>query len=324
MIVKFAIEPEALDDAQDDHFRMCRRNFWNPYGALVDPIRGNASLLSRNSKYKNELQLAYKNFRDQGWPLWIETAAPIPWDDIDACSDLAKYREQLDLALIEEVRADVFGVPQSDDKFSKICGEVDVARIRHSNLSDRFKAAKDLSQAVIPIGMPLKDLWRERFQTLAMCSNGNQQVTIVDRYISSNIWQGHSELFRLLEFLREDSPGCVVTIFSSGRDAPNLNEVKERLDNNIAVLRLSKDGIKRITFFMCHDDVFRKHAHERWMRFAGITCSIEHGIDIFRSDNVSSDSAFSLKSPEHIKTYRDREGELRKRQKPNSPWQWKA
>lgn len=321
MLVKFAIDPDALGCAESDAFYRFYRNWWTAYGVLADPQGSGSALAYR--KYRDELQNAYKSFDSNGWPLFCETR-PIDWQSMQSPSDLTKYSDEFSLALLEDTRALVFGVPDGNGgKFSKNCGGVEAARFQHADLSTNFESATLLSDQAIHKGQNTADLWRERFQNLVRCSNSKrlQQITIVDRYIASNILDGKTELFRLLEHISADSPGCGVTIFSSDSRVSNLDYVKERIDSNLERIGLRKDGINRLTMFICYDDVFGGSAHGRYVRFDGITYTIDIGIEIFRDDVVGRRSDFSIKSYKHIETYRKCERELRNGKRfPH--WRW--
>ena len=327
MLVKFAIEPDALDNAEGAQITSLRRNWWTPFGILVDSRGMNSILNSGNyrtklgSAHRDIFQRAFTNFKKNGWPLWAETDN-IDWQNMPTRDDLARYQDIFALALIEDTRASVFNIPEDGD----FCGGVEAIRFRHAGASTKFYEASVLTQQAIRRGQSVASLWQERFSPLAFHSNGNQQVTIVDRYAASNIYDGNNELFNLLKFIHSDSPGCRVTIWSSDRDATSqhrVNEIEKRLNDEIAQLRLSENGVKSVTLFLCRDDAFNRYGHERYIRFGEFTCVIGIGIEIFRGGSVDRETEFSLKSPEHIQTYRDREKEFRNRRK-GAPWQWKS
>ena len=323
MLVKFAIDPDALSCAEGDAFYRFYRNWWPSYGILADP-RGSGSALTCKSKYLDELQTAYKHFEDYGWPLFCETR-PIDWQNMQSASDLAKYRDDFGLALLEDTRALVFGVPDGDGKkYSKDCDGVEATRFRHADLSTKFEPVKRLSQQAIPIGQRTADLWRDRFQTLAGYSNGNQ-ITIVDRYIAANILDKKKiELFRLLKLINTDSTMSRVTIYSSNRGG-SVAKVKERIENRLEQIGPRKNGISQLTMHICPDDVFGNFAHDRHVSFriggGGVVCTIDIGIEIFRYDEVDREAKFSLKPPEHIGTYRKNEGKLRDEK--IDTWRWR-
>lgn len=327
MLVKFAIEPDALNNADGAQVISLQRNGWDPFGILVDSRGANSVRCHGNYRtklgraHRDIFQRAFTNFRNNGWPLWAEIDN-IDWQNMPTRADLAQYQDTFSLALIEDTRALEFDIPDDGD----FCGGIETIRFRHAGASTKFYEASVLTQQAIRRGQSVANLWQERFSPLASHSNGNQQVTIVDRYAASNIYDGNNELFNLLKFLQSDSPGCRVTIWSSDRDATNqhrVSEIDKRLNHEIAQLQLSENGVKSITLFLCYDDVFSRYGHERYIRFGGFTCVIGVGIEIFRNDSVDRETEFSLKSPEHIGTYRDREKEFRNRRKSDT-WQWKS
>ena len=327
MLVKFAIEPDALDNAEGAQITSLRRNWWTPFGILVDS-RGTNSILNSGNYQTNlgsarriDFVKAFESFQKNGWPLWSETDN-IDWQNMPTRADLAQYQDAFSLALIEDTRALEFDIPENGD----FCGGVEAIRFRHAGASTKFYEASLLTQQAIQLGKSVSALWQERFSPLASHSNGNQQITIVDRYAASNIYNGNNELFNLLKFIHSDSPGCRITIWSSDRNASTqirVNEIEKRLNDEIAQLHLSRNGIRSIDLFLCYDDVFGRYGHERYIRFGEFTCVIGIGIEIFRGGNVDRETEFSLKSPEHIRTYRDREKEFRNRRK-GEPWQWKS
>ncbi len=328
MLVRFAIEPDALDPEIDEakggqKIKPQQITAWVPFGILVNSD-GDNSVLNCDHYKRTELGKAHRDifvrafesFKKDGWPLWAE-ADNIDWQNMGLDpADLEQYQDTFSLSLIEDTRAEILEIPVHGSVF----GNVEAIRFPHASLSTKFNEARILGQSAILPGTLVKGLWQERFSPLASHSNGNQQITIVDRYIASNIYNGKNELFNLLKFIQSDSPGCVVTIFSSYRDAPNHEYVEERLDREITPLQLSGSGIKRITVFLCHEDVFIDPGHDRYIRFAGYTCEIGVGIEIFRGDNVDKETGFSLKTPEHIQIYRDRERKFRNRKR--KTWQW--
>lgn len=308
MFVKFAIEPEALDDADDASFERVKRNCWLPNGILVD----SGSLVnSSNPDYRSEIETAIKNFHSSGSPLFVRIDDPIDWQSTQACSDLERYQDIFALALIEEARALEFGVPESDGEYSKICGGIEAIRFSHADLAIRLENAKDLSQRMIRKGMSVEDLWQERFRLLAMYSKRTMdrvpQVTIVDRYAVPNIINAsrNDGLFNLLRFVHAEPPGCMVTIFSGYTNTEQYKfNAYRRLDEEIANLGLSKaKGIRQIQVFLCPSRLFGNESHDRHIRFNEFTCEIGTGVEVFSGSEVPRNSTFALKPPTQVQTY---------------------
>ena len=294
--MKFTIEPEALSSAKPYHIRNLLKNHWSPYGILVD-------VDSKNSILKRQLREHYTTFQSNGYPLWQETNE-IDWASVNDPEDLAKYHHKFELALIEETRALVFGVNPT-----KYCGNVEAAELHNVSESDKFESARQLANCNIPIDQPIVDLWAERFQMFAKVS---KQITIVDRYAAWNLYNDQDELLNLLQFLENDSPKCYVTIYSSpdvGTDLVDSDQTARKLKNRVSQLGLKK--IKKITLHMSLNHVFSTYAHDRYIRFDGITCIIGKGIEVFRYPNTNANSIFAFKSSQFIHDSRSTEEALR-------------
>ena len=326
MLITFSVEPDALSEITDaGTFDNLYRNFWIPYGILVD-AEGDASLRLIDSNFADELQNAFKSYKSNGWPYWT-IVDEIAWDDILAPDDLAKFQDKFKLALLGEFRATLaLKVPDNNGVYSMYCGDIEAIRFQHVTLSKEFARAVRLADDNILVGQSVSQLWEDRFQALAKHS---EQITIVDRYALENLASGAVELSKLLEFLQRDSlTGCRVTIYSSSRNmsVPDIQCIKEILEEQISNI-IKCDKIEQCTVFISYDDVFVKRAHDRYIRFGGYTCTIGRGIEVFRESNVRYESDFSLKSPEHLMERRDIEKALRKRRfKSDSialPWRWR-
>ena len=306
MLVKFTIEPDALSEAKYHHISNLLQNHWSPYGILIFKILilDNATL-NCDHNVRDLLKESYKHFRSNGYPLWVESNN-IDWENIDTPNDLARYHSKFELALIEETRALEFGVPEYKTKY---CGSVEVTKLPDVSVSNEFKTARQLANSNIPIDHPIAGLWAERFQMLAKVS---EQVTIVDRYAAWNLDNGQQDLLNLFQFLENDSSKCYVTIYSSpdaGRNPVDLNQIAEKLKNEVSKLGLKK--IKKITLHMSLNHVFSTYAHDRYIRFDGITCVVGKGIEIFRHQNTNANSTFAFKSSQFIHDSRSIEKALR-------------
>ncbi len=306
MLVKFTIEPDALSEAKYYHISNLLQNHWSPYGILVFKISIlDKATLNCDHNVRDLLKESYKHFRSNGYPLWLESNS-IDWKNMDTPDDLARYHAKFELALIEETRALEFGVPEHETNY---CGSVEAAKLPDVSVSNEFKTARQLANSNIPIDQPIADLWAERFQMLAKVS---ELVTIVDRYAVRNLDNGQKDLLNLFQFLESDSSKCYVTIYSSpdvGRNPVDLDQITEKLKNKVSKLGLKK--IKKITLHMSLNHVFSTYAHDRYIRFDGITCAIGKGIEVFRYKKTNANSTFAFKSSQFIHEGRNTEQALR-------------
>ncbi len=314
MLVTFTIEPDALSDAKYDHILNLLKNHWRPYGILVFTVSIlDNTILNCDHNVGDLLKESYKHFRSNGYPIWLESNE-IDWASINDPEDLAKYHHKFELALIEEVRALEFGVPEYKTKYF---GSVEAAELRNVSASTKFDAAYKLANSKIEDNQPIADLWTERFQVLAKFS---KQVTIVDRYAAWNFDNGQNELLTLFQFLEKDSPKYRVTIFSSldvGRYQVDLDQMKKKLKHGVAKLGLKK--IEKVTLHMSPKRVFSDLVHERYIRFDKITCEIDIGIQVFR-DKKTKASSFHFKSSQFIDDSRRAEKKLRDERSDYCTW----
>lgn len=181
-----------------------------------------------------------------------------------------------------------------------IRGEFTPHILYYNSTIQEFEAARQLAHRNIPIGQPIVGLWSERFQMLAKIS---EQVTIVDRYAAWNFDNDQNDLLNLLKFLENDSPKCYVTIYSSPDAVRNsgevdLDQIAIKLKNKVSQLGLNR--IKKITLHLSPNHVFSTYAHDRYIRFDGITCVIGKGIEVFRNKKINANSTFAFKSSQFI------------------------
>lgn len=249
----------------------------------------------------------YGKFCSGGYPLWQELDH-IDWDSMATPTDLEDYHSEFELALIEETRALEFGFPPP---LTQYFGGIEAAKLPDVSESAKFEAARQLAHRNIPIGQPIVGLWSERFQMLAKIS---EQVTIVDRYAAWNFDNDQNDLLNLLKFLENDSPKCYVTIYSSPDAVRNsgevdLDQIAIKLKNKVSQLGLNR--IKKITLHLSPNHVFSTYAHDRYIRFDGITCVIGKGIEVFRNKKINANSTFAFKSSQFIQDSRSIEKALR-------------
>ena len=313
MPVKFAIEPDALCGDVGFFFDNLL-HYWVSNGILVDP-HGIHSVRSGNHNVRVEIGSLYLQYESEGWPLWLLTNVDFGWYRMNSPSDLTQYRNEIDVAILEDTRAMVFQVPEglgSTRRYSKDIGGVEATRLSHISLSSRFKDSVHLAQSnVSNIGR--RDLWEERFRKIAACVQ--KQFTIVDRYAMKNFYAGENEFTNLLEMLDGDlSNDCFVTVFST---RPNCTD--SQLDHLIGskVTALNLQNIRRVTVHLCPQNIFQRDGHDRRVRFGGVTCEIGVGIKIFRGNVFHGTSTFAFKSGEYLQESRDVERILR-RTKQNS------
>ena len=161
-------------------------------------------------------------------------------------------------------------------------------------------------QSGIAINERTSKVWDERFKPFVQASD---EVVIVDQYVAKNIED--RELLNVLSNLDRDSSGCDVVIYSailSDDYMPSFATIDAQLERKFN--RLSGSGVNSVSLFLCREDTFARHAHDRYIRFGGFTCTIGHGTDIFREERVRIDSDYSLKLPNLVDERLTKENQL--------------
>ncbi len=82
-------------------------------------------------------------------------------------------------------------------------------------------------------------------------------------------------------------------------------------DGSKKVSQLGLNRIKKITLHLSPNHVFSTYAHDRYIRFDGITCVIGKGIEVFRNKKINANSTFAFKSSQFIQDSRSIEKALR-------------
>ena len=277
--MQFAIEPEAINNSANAAHAKRLLDCWERFGILVHPRRGDTVIAKTIAKLepvprkhwqsawvkvmKNNGR-AYRHVSDDG--------VIFDWDGIDSPDALAASPNELEVALLEETRAVVLGIPDGE---SRCYGQVEGVRLWDIDISEKFSCSETLSSTPIGIGESTSDIWKQRFQRLAAYS---KEIVVVDQYAvrPSNI----GGLLRLLRFLDRDTKDCRVTVYSSP-DGPGkaVQLIEARMRAEIG--GLSGNGIGCVSVHLFDKSDFGKHAHDRHIRFDNSVVRIGRGIRIF-------------------------------------------
>ena len=326
--IKFAVEPEALanenpETAAEMEFLKNRIYelvaFWDSLGTFVDPDSALRLLRERlddpdlawdpgqleflKSTIKRNVNSSIHILEsDEGEDLkiwWEDTENP---ESGDLSMKIEEWLPDFEIALVGRRIAssidlthgkDCIDIPPDNpvDFMDVVRWEYGISRSCKKRELDRFLTP--YYQSGIDTSDRTSEVWAERFRPFAQGSN---EVIIVDRYVAKNI--ENRELLNVLNNLDRDSSGCDVVIYSailSDDDMPSFATIEEQLERKVN--RLSGSGVNSVSLFLCREDTFAKHAHDRYIRFGGFTCTIGHGTDIFRGERVGIDSDYSLKLP---------------------------
>ena len=302
MVVKFAIEPDALIDGSYDsprdmigqHKRLIR--LWEQYGILVDPSEGPDSI---TSKFDNEELRKVRTVWQEAWKakrlcrrVRPEKGHHVRWKTLNSPSDVAAYEQLIEVALVEAVRGIAYlGIPeedsegQGDNLYSTYCGSVEAALFRYPEQSHTFASIMELSQrTVMPAQQSRSYIWSTWFENLAQKS---REVVIIDRYGFSR--RNFNGMCWTLQFLTEGMTDGVVAIYASNPSTLDGLTVSEPdIVNRIrTVLARNPRNLKSVMLFLMVD---QEMTRDRYIRFDECAFSIGHGVsEAFKDERLAED-----------------------------------
>ena len=302
MVVRFAIEPDALVDVSyssprdmtGHHKRLIK--LWEEYGLLVDPGEGPDSITSR---FGSQTIQAVRTLWKEAWKTKSRCRRVRPakdshirWQDLNSPADVAVYEHILELVLVDTVRGIAYlGIPEEDhddhgsDVVSTRCGEVEAALFRYPEQSDAFGYMVELSRkTVIRAGQGRSAIWSGWFEKLA---GRSKEAAIVDRYGFSR--RGFNGICWTLRFLTECMAGGVITIYASSPSSLTGSGVPEQeLINRVrAVLIRKPSSLKSVTIFQVVD---QEMTRDRYVRFDECAFSVWHGVsEVLRAEYLDQD-----------------------------------
>ena len=290
MLVKFALELDAIDGnvrKQDLEFLM---ETWEDFGILVHPTFKDIE----NAKEKSRTPKARK--------LWIDTwtfvrkknlslrfqplnEGSFDWKKIQSDDDLAQHSGKFEVALLEETRAEVLGIGDGETKkFDEIEG---VRFADYPLWRAEFQKAslpRIASLTYIASGSDREDIWEKYFRRLAEFS---QEIVIVDRYaVQEPDIQG---IFWLLERLTDISKSSTIQINSSVNVQRGQDRRPYEIEEQFKKKFQNKSVITTKVRLFDDRDPMSKIAHDRHIRFDNYVIGIGRGpAAIFSNERISA------------------------------------
>ena len=284
LLVQFAIETEAINNTANAAHTKRLLHSWERFGILVYPRRGDTVIAKTIAKLapipRKHWQLAWaKVVKNNGRAFRYVSSDGVvfDWDGIDTPDALAASSNEFEVAVLEETRAAVLEIPDGE---SRCFGQVEGIRLWDIDISEKFSCSETLSSTPIGIGESIRDIWKQRFQRLAAYS---REIVVVDQYaVRHNNIDG---ILRLLRFLDRDTKNCRVTIYSS---PDSTGKAAQFIESQIRAEtgKFSGNGIGSVSVHLFDESNFKKHAHDRHVRFDNSVVRIGRGIRVFENLRV--------------------------------------
>lgn len=263
--------------------------FWYERGCLVYPA-------SNLTNYKDWIEYVPAKFRNQ-WLLALSANLTVNMSNgykkINDYTELSALERQcvdfdIDLVLVTE-RFSKFGI---NDNSSTISAGFDLCKFDDFLDTPSVINSYSLERKGILPGDNIDNIWNAQFRKLAKHS---KVITIIDRYFGKNICDDinkrRTSLEKLVILLGQERKKYNITIFTVG-DVKNSSTHVE-LENYIRSF-VKKANIasvlSSINVCSCHDNIFRDHAHERFISFDNFVVTIDRGMEIFRDFSQSATS----------------------------------
>ena len=296
MLVKFALELDAIDEnvrKQDLEFLM---ETWENFGILVHPTRKDIENAKEKSRTPKARQLwittwtlvLKKNLSLRFQPL---NEGSFDWEKIQSVDDLAQHSGKFEVALLEETRAEALGIGDGETKkFDEIEG---VRFADYPLWRAEFQKASLPRIASLPYiarGSDRKDIWEKYFHQLAEIS---REIVIVDRYAmgEDNI-QG---VFWLLERLTEIAKASKIQINAGLKSEKEPHRGRREIVGDFRRKFRGKHIIPTEVRLFDDWDPMSKDAHDRHIRFDNHVIGIGRGAaETFRNEEIFGGTKVSV------------------------------
>ena len=292
MLVKFAIDPCAINnDTTVAHIRRLLAR-WEQSGVLVSPTRDDGLIKATCKRlqpgprkhWETALGQAAKN--NGNVYRWASgRGASCTFEEVQTSEALARLEGGIEVALLEETRAEVLEIPIGE---SKNFGEVEGVRLYDLDICHAFQESQHLACEPIRIGEQIDHIWARRFQRLAEYA---RNVAVVDQHavLDYNI----EGMFRLLKLLDQCANGCHLAIYAGITSYKSAKDIEARLRSELR--QLDGKGINSLRGHLFSTSDFGKFAHDRHIRFDSTVCGIGRGLRIFEHDIIKEHTEITVR-----------------------------
>jgi hypothetical protein len=207
----------------------------------------------------------------------------LPLSEIDDPSVLeAQWAGLIRIAILEDTRAIVLGVPSTEGCYLDPGAKVELARFAYFPAAATLQKVIALQQEDVASGTARSLVWSQRFALLAKLS---KRITIFDRYMGRECCRsGSTGLAWFLNQTDSLTGSRAVTLITGFDHELPEQQVESSIQRLAAQLR--SHGIQEINYILADDSAFRL-AHARHIRFDRLhAILVEPGLAAFSKEIV--------------------------------------
>lgn len=277
MLVKFAIDPQALhEDSQPHPFEFEDLvEKWENFGILVNSDELQEHIDSFESNIGDQLRkILEESDRFKRCRFIEETGERVDWssfleDDGRGIHKLGDWADALELAVIDELLAAEIGIgkggaPLTGNARQSLCGLVEPIGLAIAVGALVWRRAWVTTQRPFLEGELHDALWERRFRRLVEFSS---EIVIIDAFALHD--RQFDGFVKFLRYVDRDGSSCRVTLYSSPdkeraeRNADRaVQDVRRKLTAEVD--RFARGGLKQVTVRLLR---VIDQEHDRYVRF---------------------------------------------------------
>lgn len=301
MVIKFAIEPEALQEKLGTStrdlisFHRTMIQLWESYGILVDPGQGPNSLVDKfgaeSLRPVRELWIEAWKAKERCRRIESQGSEIIDWSTIESIGELAACQDRIGVALVDKVRGiGYLGIPDDDATYGAHCGGVEAVLFPFLRESEKFaELIGRTGRQVVASGSDVVTVWEKWFKPFAVITDG---ITIIDRYLTSA--KNLKGLFNILRLLTADEVRCDLDSYLSdpiylAHSDLTVVELEDLIRDELNVMDCS---LRTVSFYLVADHAMTR---DRYACFDRAAFHAGHGLpEIFSEPRLSVDQPCTL------------------------------
>lgn len=310
MLIPFTINPNALALSGYDYPKQADiiaglAKSWLKAGLLFSPIGNDnraCALKAQTEGLPFAIRKEWRTLMAEAEKKSRISHSSLPLGSNGLSMELAAIRKEVRLLFIDRSDIERYGIPAEKPFLRERNAEFEICRLGCNNSADALSRAISRMSGTISKGTDWKAIW---ITLLAPFAALHSKIVVVDRYAASNdrvtqqdpSRRGKSGLMRLLTRLNESGTEKYINIFSSMSDVRDVTELKQSFRQSVKTLPAG--DISEINLYLAPDQLFKREAHDRYIRFGPDTCFVAGtGLEVLEGDAVFRDTHYHFAEPD--------------------------